>query len=258
MLVSSRPFMGTWLNIFKRDGHPVCAGPAPTDPPLGSIADSSSPMFFVCPTFNLKCSSSPLYGMAAACPCWFKIRHVVHAIKPSQSLTLTSSNPCTPSSPSVAGSHITSMSRSFITPITTPTLSMKPLTATRSMRFVVAAYSTCSMLLSVDSEEEVRLKVRRTRGDNSASTESAACAVDARCVVGKGMDSVLRDSKRHPMICNYLAYIVQGKPSSVHICWSAISCACQVTRRASAAQTSRKRGVHKRLAASGPAPTWTL
>jgi hypothetical protein len=160
--------------------------------------------------------------VAAACPCWFKIPHVVHAIKPSQSLILTSSNPCTPSSPSVAGSHITSMSRSFITPITTPTLSMKPLTATRSMRFVVAAYSTCSMLLSVDSEEEVRLKVRRTRGDNSASTESAACAVDARCVVGKGMDSVLRNSKRHPMICSYLAYSVQGKPSSVLICWSAM------------------------------------
>ena len=97
---------------------------------------------------------------------------------------------------------------------------MKPLTATRSMRFVVARYSVRRIVLFVsfrpcgssscftsawtglssslltpfctDGEGEAKQKVRRTRGDSSASTCSARRAEEARRWVGSAMSIVLR------------------------------------------------------------------
>jgi hypothetical protein len=52
---------------------------------------------------------------------------------------------------------------------------------------------TCSTL----SSGFASLNERRTKGESSASTESARCAVDARWGVGKGRERVLGDvSKR--------------------------------------------------------------
>ena len=88
-----------------------------------------------------------------------------------------------------------------MTPSTTPRLSMKPLTATRSMRFVLALYSVRSTVLAFSSTADdgllpddesalpgwTSVKVRRTRGEISASTWRALMAEEARRWVGKGV-----------------------------------------------------------------------
>lgn len=106
----------------------------------------------------------------------------------------------------------TSTSNSSITPSTTLKLSIKPLTATLNILFVVALYS---VRRTVSSEEWTRLessvagadcdmveatikKVRRTRGDSSLSTRKACRAADARRAVGRGRSMVLiRLSHQH-------------------------------------------------------------
>lgn len=94
------------------------------------------------PTRHDASSSCPLASF------YIHLRNVIFAlpthrlVMPTKSSTfqlLTASNPCTPSNPSVTGSYNTSTSKSFITPMTTPRLSIIPFTATRNMRFVVAA-----------------------------------------------------------------------------------------------------------------------
>jgi hypothetical protein len=50
---------------------------------------------------------------------------------------------------------------------------------------------TWSMLSPLASGFDASWIERRTRGDSSASTDRARCAVDARCVEGKGIESVL-------------------------------------------------------------------
>ena len=114
-----------------------------------------------------------------------------------------------------------------MTPSTTPRLSMKPLTATRSMRFVVALYSVTRIVLllvfapfCVDEapfavgmvdvpfvtgegfeaveaaeefeDDETREKDLRTSGESSASTWRALRADEARRWVGKGVRMTLR------------------------------------------------------------------
>lgn len=70
-------------------------------------------------------------------------------------------------------------------------LSMKELVATRSMRLVVARYSTSRTDPGASSgplAPPPREKERRTRGDSSLSTEMADRATEARRGVGKGME----------------------------------------------------------------------
>lgn len=114
----------------------------------------------------------------------------------------------------------TSTSNSSITPSTTPRLSMNPLTATRSMRFVVAVYTvrrtvsssspTALWLAVLASSSELLEPVRCfalpservwdlvsenercTRGESSASTWRARSAEEARRWVGNGMEITLR------------------------------------------------------------------
>jgi hypothetical protein len=96
----------------------------------------------------------------------------------------------------------TSTSSSSMTPKTTLKLSINPLTATLSIRFVVALYS---VLRIVSSEELTRLEPAeswedavemvendlRTRGDSSLSTRNACRAAEARRAVGRGRSMVL-------------------------------------------------------------------
>lgn len=119
-------------------------------------------------------------------------RHEVTDISQSQSL---------PQPPTSA--LRTSTSNSLITPKTTPRLSMNPLTATRNMRFVVARNVVCSTVLissnscfcffscGVSGDGAVRVKVRRTSGDSSASTSRVCRAESARRCVGNGRLMVL-------------------------------------------------------------------
>lgn len=83
----------------------------------------------------------------------------------------------------------TSTSNCSMTSKTSLRPSMNELTATRSMRFVVAWYSTCSTCAvcsgSVD-EVEAMEKCLWTRGDSSGSTWRALRAVEASRGVGKG------------------------------------------------------------------------
>lgn len=89
----------------------------------------------------------------------------------------------------------TSISNSAITPSTTPRLSINPLTETRSIRLVVAMYvifktvlhssGSCFCFFSCGSDGASTtgvpsVKVRRTKGDSSASTSKARRAHDAR------------------------------------------------------------------------------
>jgi hypothetical protein len=102
----------------------------------------------------------------------------------------------------------TSTSSSSMTCRTTPNDSMKPLTATRSMRFVVARYAVRRMvcdsslapapLTTTSSSELARLNSRRTSGDSSASTCRARRAEDARRCVGSGMSIVLSRCQDYP------------------------------------------------------------
>ena len=112
-----------------------------------------------------------------------------------------------------------------MTPNTTPKLSMNPLTATLSMRLVVALYSvrrTVKLLSSSsptlasiakaaspfkqeptpvliellvmwpwDALGDAREKERWTRGESSASTLSARRADDASLCVGRGIEMIL-------------------------------------------------------------------
>lgn len=114
----------------------------------------------------------------------------------------------------------TSTSNSSMTPSTTPRLSMNPLTATRSIRFVVALYTvrrtvstssfTALLLAALAASAEllepmrwfplpsertwdlVSENERCTRGDSSASTWRARRAEEARRWVGNGMEITLR------------------------------------------------------------------
>jgi hypothetical protein len=76
-------------------------------------------------------------------------------------------------------------------------LSMNPLTATLSMRFVVATYFALRTFswLSAASPDVAVDKVRRTRGDSSLSTPRAWSAMDASLAVGKGTSTVLSDER---------------------------------------------------------------
>lgn len=94
----------------------------------------------------------------------------------------------------------TSTSNSSITPRTTLRLSMKPLTATRNILFVVALYSVLNTVSSVDPFSLLGLAVvggdmvekdRRTRGESSLSTCRARRAEVARRAVGRGRSIVL-------------------------------------------------------------------
>jgi len=86
----------------------------------------------------------------------------------------------------------TSSSSFSMTSSTKLRLSMKPLTATRSMRFVVATYLTLRMLFSWVSAGATADKVRRTSGESSLSTPRACSAMDASRAVGKGTLTVLQ------------------------------------------------------------------
>lgn len=101
-----------------------------------------------------------------------------------------------PAQATVTSEAKTSVSSSSMTSMTKFKLSMKELTATRSMRFVVALYSTCrvwSKSPEASSLVAAIEKVLRTRGDNSLSTCSDLRATDARRAVGKGTSSVLEE-----------------------------------------------------------------
>lgn len=89
-----------------------------------------------------------------------------------------------------------------MTPNTTPKLSIKPFTATRSIRFVVARYvvSRTVFISSADSASEstillggvVSARLRLTKGDSSASTWRVRRAEEARRWVGRGTEIVLK------------------------------------------------------------------
>lgn len=92
----------------------------------------------------------------------------------------------------------TSTSNCSMTSKTSLRPSMKELTATRSMRLVVAWYSTCStsawsseLGLVDEDEDETTERCLWTRGESSGSTWRALRAVEARRGVGKGMRSCL-------------------------------------------------------------------
>lgn len=90
----------------------------------------------------------------------------------------------------------TSTSNCSMTSKTSLRPSMKELTATRSMRLVVAWYSTCSTSawsseLGLVDEDETTERCLWTRGESSGSTWRALRAVEARRGVGKGMRSCL-------------------------------------------------------------------
>lgn len=69
---------------------------------------------------------------------------------------------------------------------------MKPLTETRSMRFVVAAYSARRTTpAAVEPSPDTVESVRRTRLLNSLSTCMVRKAIEARRALGKGMSMVL-------------------------------------------------------------------
>lgn len=100
----------------------------------------------------------------------------------------------------------TSTSSSSITCSTTPSDSMKPLTATRSMRLVVARYCVRRTVCDASSVPVpstwdcalglVRQKSRRTSGDSSASTCRARSADEASRCVGRGMSMVLTSGQK--------------------------------------------------------------
>lgn len=100
----------------------------------------------------------------------------------------------------------TSTSNSAITPRTTPRLSINPLTETRSIRLVVATYVISNTVLDssgscfcffscgwdgASTAGAPMVRVRRTKGDSSASTSKARRAHDARRLVGSGREIVL-------------------------------------------------------------------
>jgi hypothetical protein len=95
----------------------------------------------------------------------------------------------------------TSTSSSSMTPKTVLRLSMNPLTATRSMRFVVALYSVRRTVFSADDDDDdeavgelgdgIVEKERRTRGESSWSTRRDWRAAEARRAVGRGTSIVL-------------------------------------------------------------------
>ena len=88
------------------------------------------------------------------------------------------------------GGSITSTSSSSITSMTSARLSKKEFTATRSMRFVAALYST-RKIDSKFGELANTEKSRCTRGDSSLSTRSERRATEASRASGKGISSVL-------------------------------------------------------------------
>jgi hypothetical protein len=84
----------------------------------------------------------------------------------------------------------TSTSNCSMTSKTSLRPSMNELTATRSMRFVVAWYSTrstCALSSGSVDEAETMEKCLWTRGDSSGSTWRALRAVEASRGVGKGI-----------------------------------------------------------------------
>jgi hypothetical protein len=87
----------------------------------------------------------------------------------------------------------TSTSNSSIIARTTAKLSMKPLTATRSILLVEALYSVRSTVLSQFASEAgaTRDNERHTSGESSLSTCRACRADDARRAVGNGMSMTL-------------------------------------------------------------------
>jgi len=83
----------------------------------------------------------------------------------------------------------TSTSNSSMTSKASFKLSINPLTATLSIRFVVALYSVLRTVSSVDFELDAGIveNVRDTRGESSLSTRRAWRAADARRAVGRRM-----------------------------------------------------------------------
>ena len=100
----------------------------------------------------------------------------------SMAAVLSQSFPC---------SSKTSSSSSSMTPSTTLKLFMNPLTATRSILFVVALYSVLKTVSAVECSEVTVEKDRQTKGDNSLSIRRARRAIEARREVGRGMSIVL-------------------------------------------------------------------
>jgi hypothetical protein len=90
----------------------------------------------------------------------------------------------------------TSTSSCSWTSSTSATLSRNELTATRSMRFVAAWYSTRRTVGSTDPSGVVTERSRLTKGESSLSTLNACSATDARRASGKGMSRVLEWAKR--------------------------------------------------------------
>nr|POF04467.1 hypothetical protein CFP56_55948 [Quercus suber] len=133
------------------------------------------------------------------------------------------STPCAPSRPCRPFSCNTSTSSSSITCTITPRLSKKPLTATRSIRFVVALYSVFNTVLSsvtspfCDPEIATRLNERRTSGDSSSSTARVRSAVSARRWVGNGICTVLQMSVslNEGLLVYYEHYKVHVKSASL-------------------------------------------
>ena len=78
------------------------------------------------------------------------------------------------------------MSSCCMTSMTRFKLSMNELTATRSMRLVVARYSTCRIRLASPRE-----KVLWTSGESSLSTCSDFNAIEASLSVGNGTSNIL-------------------------------------------------------------------
>lgn len=171
----------------------------------------------LCKSLTSWANASPLSFFIPSHPCTL----------PDHANSALVTNPHHPSHSPIPSS--TSTSNSSITPNTTPRLSMNPLTATLSIRLVVALYSVrstvkSSSLLAVPSfslrlegplplslisatlvaneagslesvvRSDTREKERRTRGESSASTLRARRAELARRWVGRGRVMVLGES----------------------------------------------------------------
>lgn len=131
-------YSGVWASSFLLRVKEVLSHIVSTPPHLGVRIPTLNPCFTLAPSSLLVLH--PNNGILTYRPLEYILlyRTTLCLITPLQP-TLLTSNPCTPSSSSFVGSCTTSVSNSFITPTTTLALSTNPFTATRSMRFVVAA-----------------------------------------------------------------------------------------------------------------------
>jgi len=117
---------------------------------------------------------------------------------------------------------MTSTSKSSMTPSIISKVSIKPFTATRSIRFVVALYSMYSTVPEIPSASGPwaapifsNKNDRRTRGESSASTWVARRADEARRNVGRGTAIVLNLIQGDAYLLRYCTYSEQGKSGSM-------------------------------------------